>query len=218
MQNKTITAAPTVKIKGARKNRTKWKSTFLVVVGIACLLFLLELQIRPILRAVIDYETREYVMLSFQQAVQMHLEEHPESYENLYELTYDADEVPTSVVANSYQMNVIRSQLAQQVLDTLWANSENIYEFHLGRLSGIQMLASRGPMITLNMQPQSYVITNLYNTIETVGENQSLLSIYVEITVQVNVKMAGYMQSVSVQNDILLWQNLLLGRVPDVNV
>ncbi|MFI3168833.1 MAG: sporulation protein YunB [Faecalibacterium sp.] len=218
MQNKTnVLRARRVKreCQGGRRMVVR------VLVGLAIffyLLFLLEQQIRPILRAVVEYESRNYAITSFNEAVQAHLAEYPEVYEDLYQVTWDADDVPTSVVANSYQLNLMRSQLALAVLESLKENQEHVYSFHIGRLTGIQMFAAWGPVITLKMEPESYVIATVYNTLESAGENQTLLSVYGNFTVQINVSMAGYLQTLTVENDVLLWQNLLLGRVPDVNV
>lgn len=203
----------------AKTKRRKRRLFLCFVVAMLCLAFvLLEAKIRPNLRAVVDYESRSYAITSFQQAVQTHLAANPDVYADLYTVTWDGDNVPTAVVANSYQLNLLRSELTQEVLVALYENKENIYSFHIGRLSGVQMLAAWGPVITLQMNPQSYVITEVYQTLETAGENQTLLSVYGQFTVQINVTMAGYLQTLTVENDILLWQNLLLGRVPDVNV
>lgn len=189
-----------------------------VLVAVCYLFVVIEAQIRPILRAVVEYESREYAITSFNQAVEAHLAQYPDAYEGLYEVIWDVDGVPTSVVANSYQINTVRSQLVQSVMDALLTNQESVYDFYLGRLTGIQMLATRGPLVVLEMQPKSYVIATIYHTIETEGENQTLFSVYATFTVQINVTMAGYLQTLTIENDVLLWQNLLLGRVPDVNV
>ncbi len=209
--------APAQQGQGVRRRGGKLR-LFLCAVALCGALVLLETQIRPALRAVVDYESRSYAITSFQQAVAQHLAANPDVYADLYTVTWDGDNVPTAVVANSYQLNVLRSELTQEVLVALIANKENIYSFHLGRLTGVQMLAAWGPVITLQMNPQSYVITEVYTTLETAGENQTLLSVYGRFTVQINVTMAGYLQTLTVENDVLLWQNLLLGRVPDVNV
>lgn len=187
-------------------------------VALLCLVLLVERQIRPILRAVIEYESRRYAITAFNEAITAHLALNPTVYQSLYTVTFDDDSVPTAVVGDSYQINLARSELAQQVYKSLIESNQKIYSFHLGRLSGVQMLASVGPIITLEMKPESYIITHIYNTLEEAGNNQTLLSVYVQITVQINVSMAGYLQSVTVENEVLLWQNLLIGRVPDVNV
>ncbi len=188
------------------------------IVVLCVFLFWAEAKIRPVLRAIIDYESCAYAVTSFQEAVQAHLAQNPDVYRNLYTVTWDADSVPTSVVGNGYELNLVRSELAQLVLAKLVENKADIYQFRLGRLSGVQALATRGPYVTLEMNPESYVITQITQTLESAGENQTLLSVYATFTVQINVSMAGYLQTVTVENEVLLWQNLLIGRVPDVNV
>lgn len=218
MQNKTV--ATKMQMHGG-KYRKRHKSRLYVLLALTALICgacLLEAHIRPILRAVVEYESRNYAISSFNEAIAAHLAQNPDAYEDLYTVTWDADGVPTSVVANSYEINCVRSELTQQVLKSLLENKETVYSFHLGRLTGVQMFASSGAMISLEIEPDTYIISNIYSTLEEAGENQTLLSVYVSLTVQINVSMAGYLQSVTVENEVLVWQNLLLGRVPDVNV
>lgn len=218
MQNKVRKNGKRYAKHGQQEGRYNIIRILFLLIAICYVLFLVEEKIRPVLRAVMEYESREYAITAFNEAVQTHLAENPDAYSNLYEVTWDADGVPTAVVANSYEINMVRSALAQEVTTVLNEKSENVYSIQLGRLSGIQMLAARGPAIPLNINPQSYVIATIYSTIETAGENQTLLSVYGRFTVQINITMAGYLQTITIENDVLLWQNLLLGRVPDVNV
>lgn len=203
-------------MRNATQVRLRWIRVLAFLVVFCYIIFLIEEQIRPVLRAIIEYESRAYAIISFNEAVQLYLAEYPDGYDALYQVTWDVDNVPTSVVANTYEINLARCALVQLVSAQLIQNKSDTYQFRLGRLSGVQFLATRGPSISLNMNPQSYVIADIYHTIESAGDNQTVLSVYATFTVQINVTMAGYIQTVTVENEVLLWQSLLLGRVPDV--
>ncbi len=221
MQRKTIVLSSDICHSPAEKRRRiphLWMRVLALCLAVFCAFLLLEQHIRPNLRAVIEYESNRYAITAFNDALTAHLAQSPDIYQNLYSVVWDADDIPTSVVSNSYEINVLRSELTQQIFKSLLETKSAVYSFHLGRLTGIQMFAAAGPVITLAMEPESYIITEVYHTLEEAGDNQTLLSVYVKATVQINVSMAGYLQSVTVENEMLVWQNLLLGRVPDVNV
>ncbi len=190
---------------------------FVAAIGLY-LLFVVEQHIRPIISRVIAYESEEYATLAFNAAVAAHLQENPELYDSLFTVTYDETGAVTSLTSNTYAMNVIKSELTEAVMQTLALTQYETYPVRLGKLLGIQMLAGRGPYIDLYIKPDSYVTAEIYDTFEEAGNNQTKLNVYANFTVTINVMMAGYTQVLTVENDVLLTQNLFLGKVADVNL
>lgn len=189
----------------------------LLALALFCyLLFVLERQIRPVLLNIVEYECGRYAMTAFTDAADENLHAHPESYQQLYTLQYDAAGNIVSVTANAYAVNQIQSQLSAAIAQKLYALDQMPLSVPLGTLFGIQVLAGRGPRLNLRVEPESYVETEIYDTLETAGINQIKLTLYARFTMNMSVVLSGYSTSVSVSNDQFLGQFLIAGNTPQV--
>ncbi len=216
MLKKTVVA--TKKTKNKRKLRKLKINIILLILALVILLFTLDYKMQPILWSIIEYESNKYAQEAFQKAAITHVQEQSQQYEMLYTVTKDVEHNTATVIADSYAINKIQTQLTQMVMLELTNLQKDFYSFPLGYLLGIQLLSDIGPMIEVQVQPNSYVQTKLHETFVSAGNNQTKMSIYARFSLYVNVMVAGQTKTMLVVNDVLLWQNIIVGAVPDVNV
>ncbi len=212
------TAVITKKTQKNRKLRKIKKNMILLILMFLVSIFIVDYKMQPILWSIIEYESNKYAQEAFQKAAITHVHEQAEQYEMLYTVAKDVEHNTATVIADSYAINKIQTQLTQMVMQELVNLQKDYYSFPLGYLFGIQLLSDVGPMIKVVVQPNSYVQTKLYETFTSAGTNQTKMSIYARFSLYVNVMIAGQAQTMLVENDVLLWQNIIVGAVPDVNV
>ncbi|MBQ7858821.1 MAG: hypothetical protein IJ347_01630 [Faecalibacterium sp.] len=189
------------------------------LLGLAILLYLMfavERHIRPILLEIVEYECSRYAMNAFSEAADENAILHPENYARLYDVVYNPDGSIAMVSADAQVVNVVQAELSEIVTQKLNEMDRIPLSVPLGTLLGVQVAAGRGPRIALHVKPESYVDTEVFDTIETAGINQVKLTLYARFSMNMNVALSGYSTSVSVSNDQFLGQVLLVGGVPQV--
>lgn len=189
----------------------------LLVLSLLCyLLFILERQIRPVLLNIVEYECSRYAMIAFSDAVEENLRTNPESYQELYILQHDSEGGIVSITANAYAVNLLQAQLRADVTQKLYTLEQMPLSVPVGTLLGIQILAGRGPRLNLRVEPDSYVETEIYDTLEMAGVNQIKLTLYARFTMNMSVVLSGYSTSISVVSDQFLGQYVIVGETPQV--
>jgi len=182
------------------------------------LFFLVERQIRPIILKIMEYECSRFAMNAFSEAADENAILHPENYARLYDVVYNDDGTVAMVTADAQVVNVVQAELSEIVTQKLRQMGDTPLQIPLGTLLGMQIFAGRGPKIALKVTPESYVDTEIYDTVETAGINQVKLTLFARFTMNMNAALSGYSVSVSVSNDQFLGQVLLVGEVPQMYV
>ena len=85
----------------------------------------------------------------------------------------------------------------------------------LGTLLGWQLLAGRGPEVHLQIVPASFVESNVVDTLETAGINQTQHRVCIRFTVEMSAILPGYSTSVDVTDEVCVAQTLIVGQVPE---
>lgn len=198
-----------------RFRRSRLAQLLLLLALAGYLLFRLEQHIRPVLLSVVEYESRRYARTAFNEAVARSISQDPDAYNDLYAVSYGSDGSVGSVQANTYRVNQLAAALARQVETEMNAREDSVLSIPIGTLLGFQALAGRGPRLEMRVLPESYVSAQVYDTLESAGINQTKLCVYVHFTMDMSVILSGYTASVTAENDVLLSQILLVGRVPE---
>lgn len=154
----------------------------------------------PYLKSIATYQVRSYVNTFLRECV---------------------DEGFDGITKNdgSYDVIAIRKQLsglvenASSILEQD-SNTEIIYELPMGSLTQNMWLMNLGPRIPVKMRMLQEVQGEVVSKVVEYGLNNALLSIYVILSVQVEVLAPYHLEELTIESEIPLVIDVIEGNVP----
>ena len=192
-----------------------------LLIGAALLcygLFRAEARLRPMILTLAEYECRQRAIQKMNAAVTDAMAACPAMFEGLYRVERGADGGVLSVTGDPAAINRVKAQLTQQVAAALDQLREQTYYVPVGSLLGWQILAGRGPSISFQAIPDSYVNSDVVTTLDTAGINQTELRVFLVLQVEMTAILGGYSAEVYVENQVCIAQLLIVGQVPQMYV
>ena len=192
-----------------------------LLIGAALLcygLFRVEARLRPMILTLAEYECRQRAIQKMNAAVTDAMAADPGMFEGLYQIERGADGSVLAVTGDPAAINRVKAQLTQQVAAALDQLREQTYYVPVGSLLGWQLLAGRGPSISFQAIPDSYVNSDVVTTLDTAGINQTELRVFLVLQVEMTAILGGYSAEVYVENQICVAQLLVVGQVPQLYV
>ena len=80
---------------------------------------------------------------------------------------------------------------------------------------GSVVIANYGGKYTLRLENIGNIQCNYRTTFESVGINQTLLCMYIDLFADISVMLPLCVKNVKVQNSMIVYQNLIVGKVPE---
>ena len=203
------------------KHRKSRKTALFIRVAIIlaiCLLLLtvLDKRLRPVITTMAQYQCRVSSMLAMNEAIMQELEVNKQLTQNIITSNKNSDGTLTDVQLNANELNQLKTRLTQAVAERLSSLESQDIAIPLGTLLGWQLMAGRGPDITLRVVPASYVQADIKDKIETAGINQTKYGLFIKFTVTMSAILPGYSTSTTVENEVCIAQTLIVGEVPQV--
>lgn len=136
-------------------------------------------------------------------------------YEELVNIVRDSDNNIKMLQINTIKINMLASELAYNIQQTLNKKENNKIEMPIGSITGSKFLAGFGPEIMIQIIPTSSVATNIKSEFSSVGINQTLHRIYMEVTCNVTIITPYDSQEESMTNRILMTESVIVGEIPE---
>lgn len=200
------------KVRKHKKAALRLIAVGLVLVG---LVLFLDHQIRPQILAMEEYQAKVYAVKTINGAVTEQVEQFGYTYENLSEISRDADGQVTSIDTNIKNINLIHTGITNRVNDALSQLDVTKIYIPIGNLTGSPLLSARGPSIEIKLIPRGYVHTQIVSSFTDAGINQTLHRLVIKVSVDIAAILPGYSTMVTVDTDYILAETILVGRVPD---
>lgn len=202
--------------KSYRRRPRKLVITILVVSVILLFIILIHNMLRPVLQAKLAYQARVYTTMVVNQTVTEQLDAMDISYQKIVRVTHSGSGAITSLQADSVLINKIKSAITQKATENLVGLQHEELKIPLGLLTGVKLLAGKGPNITFHLYPQSVVETYLYHEFTDAGVNQTLHRVYMTLDVDILAIMPGFSVETTVQTNVDLGETVIVGEVPSV--
>lgn len=136
-------------------------------------------------------------------------------YNKLVTVTRGEDNRVLSLEADAQSVNL----LARQTVTLSMANLSEAYgegvKVPIGVFTGIEFLAGFGPRVTFQIIPIGSVSCDFRSSFDTAGLNQTLHSIYMDVTAAVSVVMPSKTEEISVVTQVLICESVIVGEIPD---
>lgn len=135
-------------------------------------------------------------------------------YDDLIAITKDSDGKIVLMQVNSKNANKLNNDIVSDIQSNLNSNTRISCLVPLGNFTGITSLSGVGPNINLKIVPIGSVHTNFVSQFISVGINQSFHKIYINISVDVCVLLPLYTKTITVKNQIMVAETVIVGEVP----
>ena len=136
-------------------------------------------------------------------------------YNKLVTVTRGEDDRVLSVEANAQSVNLLARQTVTLSMANLSEECGEGVKVPIGVFTGIEFLAGFGPRVTFQIIPVGSVSCDFRSVFDTAGLNQTLHSIYMDVTATVSVVMPSHTQEISVLTQVLISESVIVGEIPD---
>jgi len=181
------------------------------------LLFILFIciKITPVIRDTAKMQAKTIATRSINNAVEYALSKSDTRYEHLAVVTRNNSGEVTSIQTDMSKINRISNQITAKILEQTEAMEQQKVNIPLGTLVGSRLFSGRGPQIAFYVVPTGSVETNIKNNFHSVGINQTLHQIMLEIKIGIFGVLPGYSVNTTATSHICLAETVIVGAVPD---
>lgn len=116
--------------------------------------------------------------------------------------------------ANSAQLNLLAADCANAAQGRIAQLGEQGLSIPLGTISGIPLLAGKGPHVTMRFTPAGAVKSSFDSEFRSAGINQTLHRINLKLTATVRVILPGQSHTLSVDAEAPIAESIIVGDVP----
>ncbi len=174
----------------------------------------LHINITGILISVAEASMRSITTVAVNDAVYYTLSDRLR-YEDLIEVSRDAEGNITAITSNAFQINRIARDTAYMSQQNLTKMSEDGVEVPLGAFTGIEAWAGFGPRVHLKIIPISNVECRFASVFSEAGVNQTKHSVYLEIVADISIIMPSGTRNFASLTEVLICESVLVGKVPE---
>jgi len=139
-------------------------------------------------------------------------------YDDLVTLKKDSAGNITALVTNMASINRLQAKISNTVIEKLNESDAETVKVPLGNLIGGVLFSGRGPKIAAKVLSLSSVNTDFKNKFTAAGINQTQHQIMLDIDVELNVLLPSSTETVTVSNEIVIAETIIVGEVPGAYV
>lgn len=135
---------------------------------------------------------------------------------NFYEIRYDDQGNVTLISADMVVINALMREVAQfsQTNVNQMCAKEDV-KVPYSSIFGSVLLGNYGGKYTFNLELLGNIKCNYRTTFQSVGINQTLLCMYIDLDADISVMLPLYVDNIQVGTSMVVYQNLIVGKVPD---
>ncbi|MCH5186849.1 MAG: sporulation protein YunB [Oscillospiraceae bacterium] len=151
------------------------------------------------------------------EAVLNYMEKNSITYGRLVDMHFDNNGSLTSVTADTAKIDALIARLDDEIGVDL---EEKVVEVTvpLNVLLGTEMIAGAGPDIRVSFFPLNLVNVQVRHEFVSQGINQTLHTIFLDISVEVEILLPFHSRRESVNTELMIGQTLIVGGVPNAYV
>ena len=200
-----------------RRSRSRFLALALAICLLAVLLIVVTAmgQLRPIMNSMATARVSNVVHRAIAEAVAETIENGTYGYNDLSSLEKDNEGKITALTSNMIQFNRLQIEVAENVMQKVGSVSSSELAIPVGSLTGVALLAGRGPDLHVRILSVGSPETAFENYFTDAGINQTKHQIVLNVEVTVRILMPGYTSSVAVDSSLAVAETVIVGSVPD---
>ena len=136
-------------------------------------------------------------------------------YNDFIDIIQDDNGNIKMIKSNVISINEVTSDVAVKIQDELDRIEDSDFSIRLGSFTGIKLFSGRGPKVYVRMSTVGSVETNLISEFSSVGINQTLHRIYMDVQCTVTVLTPYSSSEQTIGNQILFAESVIVGTTPE---
>ena len=201
------------------RNR-RFKHCFLWIVigsliGLILLFSLAMSQLQPIMSSMATARISNVIHKAISEAVTETIETGKYRYHDLITLEKDHDGRITALTSDMVRFNRLQIEATGNVMKKVGAVSSSELAIPIGSLTGVALLAGRGPNVYIKVLSVGTPTAQFENQFTDAGINQTKHQIVLHISVTVRILMPGYTTSTAVDSTLAVAETVIVGTVPE---
>lgn len=198
----------------SRKQRF-WIWLSVVLLTVVGLIVFAVVRMKPILLNVASARASNMVNRIVIAAVDEAMASGKLDYDDLVTLETGAQGNVIALKSNMTAANRLQSEISTDILQRMSDISTTELRIPLGTLSGVTLLAGRGPALSIKMQTVGSAYAAFRNEFASAGINQTKHQILLDVDVYISVLLPGFFTSTKVSNEVAVAETVIVGSVPD---
>lgn len=174
-----------------------------------------ELTVKDRIYHVIIAEVKKVSHQAISEAVSNYLSENEYLCDNLVKITYDENTFVRSISENTYYVNQFKTEISKSsqiyIENIMISDGINV---KLGNFTGLVSLSDVGPYIHFDIEASPTISCEIISSFKSVGMNQSLHHIELEMVVDIYVGNPLRIESIKFKSNFEIAQTVIIGNIP----
>ncbi len=174
----------------------------------------IEFQIQPSVMDLTEIKAQTLATEAINTAVNNTVDKLGFKYDDLADIKYTSNNKVASISTNTVNVNKLKAEVsleAQNQLDNLQYREFNYY---LGDLTGFELLNGLGPSLVVRLNFSSSVETEVNNTLESAGINQTQSTIEIHVKAEIFLTSDEEYPNEIVETTLPVAQTIIVGELP----
>lgn len=199
----------------AKKSRRKLKATVpiiwvIMIAIITC--YTIWNSINPIFETLCEDKAKSVATIITNEETTKVMDKY--NYETFFTIQKDEQGNVQMINANVLQINKVTSDIALNIQNSLEKKQGDTIYISSGALTGVRFLAGIGPRIKMHISLSGNVETNVRSEFIAQGVNQTIHRVYLDIKTNMNILTSYNTTEKSIENQILILENVIIGKIP----
>ncbi len=195
-----------------RKNIIKYLRAIFALISLVFLFAILDNYIKPVVSSMSQTKVKIVATEEINKAILQAFVSDPK-YSNIALIERDSSNRISSVSLDTIKANEIKAKISQTIISSFNSNIKDL-SIPVGTLTGFIFLNERGFYVPLKISFASNPDINFESKFESAGMNQSKHTIYINVTMDINIYIKPYNTKTQVSTNIPVSETIIVGEVP----
>ena len=199
-----------------RRRGGRWKLAAAALLAVLLAVMLTAMaQLRPIMDSMAMARVSNVIHKAVAEAVSETIATGRYDYTDLIRLEKDDGGKITALTSNMIQFNQLQIDVSENVMKKVGSVSSSELSIPVGSLTGVALLAGRGPDIHIKVLSVGSPAAEFENRFTDAGINQTKHQILLNVDVNVQMLMPGYTRTITVSSTLSVAETVIVGSVPE---
>lgn len=199
--------------KRKKVSRSLWLVVLISVLMIVGVFYTLS-SIIPNVRKLAVNHAKQIAVITVNEHIAKKLRQENIDYDDIVKFTYSDDGKIRAVSNNISTVNILKSELVQEVTKTIASIDTSQISLPLGTLSGIDFLYGTGPFLPISIKPYGYADADITTDFRSTGINQTIFEVTAHVSANVSVLMPMMKSGAKIETSIPVISTVIVGDVP----
>ncbi len=199
-----------------KKFKKRFTKLFIVIIFMVLGLILFDIRIKRVVESSYSAYVKKQATNALISAVNTHLSEENDLYENIIEVSTDENGKVTSIKTDTKKLNEISAGLSSKIVNNLENNGKFYIYIPIGSIFSDHIFAGKGPKIKIRgIFPPGQITTDLKSDFISAGINQTKHSVYLDFSAKAGVILATKNIDMDFKTRISIAETVIVGDIPE---